>query len=45
MKRKIALFALLAILLSTLFAGEIKDYNTTNKTNNGCHHIKCYKCA
>jgi len=46
MKRKIMLVAFIAIILgSALFAGNIKDYNGSNKTNNGCYHIKCYKCA
>lgn len=44
MKRKIFLVALL-VIVSALFAGSVKDYNTSNKFNKGNYHIRCYKCA
>ena len=43
MKRKIILVALF-VIVSALFAGSIKDYNTKNKPNIGNYSIKCYKC-
>ncbi len=45
MKRKLLLVALFVIVLSALFAGSVKDYNTSNKTNKGNYSIRCYKCA